>query len=73
VELVTGRREQPRAFFPMEPAQVDHAAKAEFSPTPAGATIELKKSDLMTGTPPVFRGVVVLGDGKGYIVEAPVR
>ena len=59
-------------FFPLDPGQVDNAAPQKIEQTARGATITLKKSDLLTKPISVLRGVLVLSNGDAYHVEARV-
>ncbi len=60
-------------FFPADPGQIDNAAHQVVQPTPKGASLQLKKSDLLLKPIAVLRGVLSLADGEAYVVEAPVR
>src|SRR5260370_738393 len=59
-------------FFPLDPDQIENASPQRLDPTPAGARITLKKSDLLTKEITRLRGVLVLASGNAYLVEAPV-
>jgi DsbC/DsbD-like thiol-disulfide interchange protein len=59
-------------FFPLEPQQIENAAPQRLRLTSRGATITLKKSDQLAKTPAALRGVLVLGNGEAYRIEAPV-
>jgi DsbC/DsbD-like thiol-disulfide interchange protein len=66
-----GRLNQAQ-FFPADPGQIDNAAHQVVQPAPKGVSLELKKSDLLLKPITVLRGVLALGDGRAYEVEAPV-
>ncbi len=68
----TGERLGHAEFFPLEPGQVDNAARQSLQPSPQGARITLKKSDYLTKPISVLRGVLVLPSGAVYRIEAPV-
>lgn len=73
LQVRTGKRVSKAEFFPLDPDQVDNAAPQRLRPLPAGAKITLKKSDLLLKPIHVLRGVLALGDGTAYRIEAPVR
>ena len=60
-------------FFPLDPGQIDNSAPQELQPTPSGAKITLKKSDLLLKPISILRGVLVIPGGRAYWIEAPVR
>src|SRR5579871_111754 len=60
-------------FFPLDPGQIDNPAPQKLQPTPSGARITLKKSDLLVKPIPVLRGVLVIPGRPAYRIEAPVR
>jgi DsbC/DsbD-like thiol-disulfide interchange protein len=59
-------------FFPLDPGQIDNAARQNLEPTARGAKITLKKSDLLMKPIASLRGVLVIANGDAYQVEAPV-
>ncbi len=67
-----GKRLARAEFFPLDPGQIDNAAKQRLQPTARGASIVLKKSDLLLKPIATLRGVLVLGDGTAFQLEAPV-
>ena len=60
-------------FFPLDPGQVDNPAPQKLQPTPSGAKIALKKSDLLVNPITAVRGVLVIPGSPPYRIEAPVR
>ena len=60
-------------FFPLDPGVIDNPAPQELKPIPDGATLILKKSDLLLKPPTVLRGVLVVPGNPPYRIEAPVR
>jgi len=60
-------------FFPLDPGQVDNPAQQKLQPTPSGARITLKKSDLLIKPISLLRGVLVIPGRPAYRIEAPVR
>ncbi|HET9839323.1 MAG TPA: protein-disulfide reductase DsbD domain-containing protein [Candidatus Angelobacter sp.] len=69
----TGKPWAKAEFFPLEPNQIDNPAPQKLLPLPTGVKLVLKKSDLLTKPVRTLRGVLVLGDGAAYRIEAPVR
>jgi DsbC/DsbD-like thiol-disulfide interchange protein len=67
------RRLMKAEFFPLEANQIDNAAPQKLQSSPNGAKITLKKSELLTKPVEVLRGVLVLGGGAAYRIEAPVH
>lgn len=59
-------------FFPLLPGEIENAAPQPLKPGRAGVTIALKKSEQLLKPISVLKGLLVLGDGKAYMVEAPV-
>jgi DsbC/DsbD-like thiol-disulfide interchange protein len=59
-------------FFPLEPNEIDNPAPQKLLTVSGGVKIVLKKSDLLTKPIAVLRGVLVVGDGPAYRIEAPV-
>jgi thiol:disulfide interchange protein DsbD len=72
LSLETGKTFSQAGFFPLDPDQIDNAAQPKMEPTPLGARITLKKSDLLLKPIRVLRGVLVLPGGNAYHVDAPV-
>ena len=60
-------------FFPLDPGQIDNPAPQKVQPTPSGARITLKKSDLLVKPITALRGVLVIPGRPAYRIEAPVR
>ncbi len=69
--LRTGKPVKSAAFFPLEAEQIENAAPQQVRSIPTGVRIDLKKSEQLLKPITRLRGVVVL-DGKGYEVNAPV-
>jgi DsbC/DsbD-like thiol-disulfide interchange protein len=64
---------QPQAtFFPFEPLQIENAAAQHVSPTPRGIRLTLEKSDQLLKPLTNLKGVIVLGNGRAYLIDAPV-
>jgi DsbC/DsbD-like thiol-disulfide interchange protein len=60
-------------FFPLDPGEIDNPAPQKLQPTPNGAKIALKKSDLLLKPITVLRGVLAIPSGPAYRIEAPAR
>jgi len=64
---------QPQAtFFPFEPLQIENAAPQHASATPRGIRLTLEKSDQLLKPIANLKGVIVLGNGRAYLIDAPV-
>ena len=60
-------------FFPLDPGQIDNPAPQRLQPSHSGATLTLKKSDLLLHPISVLRGVLVIPGSQAYRIEAPAR
>lgn len=60
-------------FFPLDPGQIDNPAPQKVQPTPQGARITMKKSDLLLKPISTLRGVLVMPGDPAYQIEAPAR
>jgi DsbC/DsbD-like thiol-disulfide interchange protein len=69
--LRTGKLVKSVVFFPLEAEQIENAAPQQVHSDPTGVRIDLKKSEQLLKPITRLRGVVVL-DGRGYEVNAPV-
>jgi thiol:disulfide interchange protein DsbD len=69
--IVSGRPLTHAEFFPLDPGQIDNAAKQRFTATSTGAKLVLKKSDLLLKPVPELRGVLVI-NSRAYRVRAPL-
>ena len=72
LNVITGKRETPATFFPLEPNQIENAAPQKASPFAQGIRIEMQKSDQMLKAPLQLKGVLGFASGQGYLIEAPV-
>jgi thiol:disulfide interchange protein DsbD len=70
--IETGRSISKAEFFPLDPDQIDNAARQRLQPTAKGVKLVLKKSDLLLKPISVMRGVLVLPGLGAYQVKAPV-
>jgi thiol:disulfide interchange protein DsbD len=71
LSIISGRPLTHAEFFPLDPGQIDNAAKQRLTTTSNGATLLLKKSDLLLKPLPELRGVLVI-NSHAYQVRAPV-
>lgn len=69
--ILTGHPLTGVEFFPLDPGQVDNAARQRLTTMPNGAKIALKKSDLLLTPVAELRGVLVVGK-TAYQFRAPV-
>jgi DsbC/DsbD-like thiol-disulfide interchange protein len=60
-------------FFPLDPGQIDNPAPQRLQPSHSGATLTLKKSDLLLKPISVLRGVLVIAGSQVYRIEAPAH
>jgi DsbC/DsbD-like thiol-disulfide interchange protein len=59
-------------FFPLQPEQIENAASQDTTPIPGGIRLHLKKSTHLLKPVVRLKGVIVLGSGKAYLIDAPV-
>lgn len=71
--ILMGRPIMKAIFFPLDPGQIDNPAPQKLQPSNTGATMILKKSDLLLKPIAVLRGVLVIPGSPAYRIEAPVR
>jgi DsbC/DsbD-like thiol-disulfide interchange protein len=67
-----GERVAHADFFPREEAQVKDAAPQQFAALPGGFRLTLRKSDQLLKPIARLKGVLVLQDDRGYIIDVPV-
>jgi thiol:disulfide interchange protein DsbD len=60
-------------FFPLDPGQIDNPAPQKLQPSHTGATLILKKSDLLLKPISTLRGVLVMPGSPAYRIEAPAH
>lgn len=68
----TGSQFRNAAFFPLESGQIENSAPQVFSSTPTGFQLTLRKSDHLTKSVPVLKGVLVLDSVYAFDITAPV-
>lgn len=66
----TGRKEKSAEFFPFDQNVIANAAPQPVKPFGNGVEISLTKDENLSRAPRQLRGLVVLGDGRAYAVNA---
>jgi thiol:disulfide interchange protein DsbD len=66
------RAASPAKFFPLEPRQIDNAAPQGVTVNGQELRIRLRKSDQLTKSPAVLRGVLSFLSAPGVTIAAPV-
>lgn len=72
LSIRTGKPIQAAEFYPLSPEQIDNAADQPLKTTAQGAKITLKKSDQLLKPIQLLKGLIVLGNGEAYVLQAPV-
>ena len=72
LSIETGRPLQTAEFFPLVPQQIENAATQPLQATARGAKITLTKSDQLLKPIRVLKGLLVLGSGESYQIQAPI-
>jgi DsbC/DsbD-like thiol-disulfide interchange protein len=70
--IETGSPEPQATFFPLEPNQIENAAHQEIVRLAQGVSLKLRKSDQLLKPLSRLTGVVELGSGRAFLVDAPV-
>jgi DsbC/DsbD-like thiol-disulfide interchange protein len=60
-------------FFPNEPGIIDDSGPRQATKTARGADFRFTRSNLLRETPRAISGVLVLPDGKAFVISAPVK
>jgi len=68
--VATGHEEKSGAFFPFEQSVLANAAPQPVTPIRNGISIALTKDDNLHTAPKELSGVLVLSDGRAYVVHA---
>ena len=68
--VLTGQRIDSAQFFPSQQGQIDNPTPQPVTPLRDGAVINLKKDASLQAAPGQLSGVVVLGGGMAYAVDA---
>lgn len=68
----TGKQERAATFFPLEAEQISNDAPQVATPFARGVRLKLKKSDGLLKPIARLRGVLELGSGRAYQINAPV-
>jgi len=72
LSITAGKPIPAAEFFPLLPDQIENAAPQPLQTTAHGAKITLKKSDQLLKPIQVLKGLLVLGSGESYQLQAPV-
>jgi DsbC/DsbD-like thiol-disulfide interchange protein len=72
VSIASGRPIEKAQFLPLVPDQIENAAPQTVKSDSKGASITLRKSDQLLKPISVLKGILVIGDGDAYTMEAPV-
>jgi DsbC/DsbD-like thiol-disulfide interchange protein len=72
VFIASGRPIEKAQFLPLVPDQIENAAPQTVKSDSKGAAITLRKSDQLLKPISVLKGILVIGDGDAYTMEAPV-
>jgi thiol:disulfide interchange protein DsbD len=59
-------------FFPLEPEQIENAAAQNATTIPGGWRLHLKKSKHLLKLISRLKGVIIVGSGKAYVIDALV-
>lgn len=70
--IETGKQENAATFFPLEAEQVNNDAPQPATPFSQGVRLKLQKSDGLLKPIARLRGVLELGSGRAYEINAPV-
>jgi DsbC/DsbD-like thiol-disulfide interchange protein len=72
IRLWLGHSASWAVFFPLDADQIDNAAAQQVQPLPDGVQVVVKKDENLRGQPSQIRGLVELGGGRAYDMNAPV-
>ncbi|HLY62267.1 MAG TPA: protein-disulfide reductase DsbD domain-containing protein [Terriglobia bacterium] len=72
LSIETGASEANATFFPLEELQIEDAAPQRASSTRRGVRLTLEKSDQLLKPIKNLKGVIVLGNNRAYLIDAPV-
>jgi DsbC/DsbD-like thiol-disulfide interchange protein len=72
VSIAAGKPIPAAQFFPLMPDQIDNAAPQPVQPGRQGVKMTLRKSDQLLKPLRVLKGLLVLGNGESFVMEAPV-
>lgn len=70
--ITAGKAISSAEFFPLAADEIENAAPQPLEATGTGAKITLKKSDQLLKPVRVLHGLLVLGGGESYQIDAPV-
>lgn len=72
LSIQTGKSIEAAQFYPLTPQEIENSADQPITSNAHGAEITLKKSDQLLKPIQRLKGLLVLGEGGAYVVEAPV-
>ncbi len=72
VDVAAGHTIAQAYFYPLVESQIDNAAPQKIEATASGARLSLHKSDQLVNHISRLKGVLELGGGEAYLVDAPV-
>ncbi|RZU29060.1 protein-disulfide reductase DsbD family protein [Edaphobacter modestus] len=72
VVLATGISQSHAEFYPYDSGQIVNAANQVSEPLPDGVSIRLKRAEDLTTLPDRLHGIVTLGNGTAFEVQAAV-
>lgn len=68
--ILTGKKETTARFFPFEANEISNPDPQKALPLKNGLLLDLKKDENLKTTPASLKGIVVLDDGTGYLLDA---
>ena len=72
LSVKTGTQESAAAFFPLAPLQIENAALQQVTLGSGAVRLTLQKSDQLLKPIAFLEGVLILGDRKAIVINAPV-
>jgi DsbC/DsbD-like thiol-disulfide interchange protein len=72
LSIESGASQANVTFFPLAPLQIEDAAPQRVSLMPRGIRLTLEKSDQLLKPIKNLKGVIVLGNNRVYVIDAPV-
>ncbi|MEO8727389.1 MAG: protein-disulfide reductase DsbD domain-containing protein [Acidobacteriaceae bacterium] len=72
LSVETGQREKTATFFPLVEQQIDNDAAQKLNANTRGFQLRLRKSEGLAQMPATLQGLLILGSGESYVLDAPV-
>src|SRR5579864_4135527 len=72
LSIQVGKPVHTAEFYPLTPEQIENAAGQPLQANAQGARITLKKSDQLLKPLQLLKGLLVLGNGEAYVIQAAV-